>query len=84
MGRFDPIAGAETALTREFGKHVFEIAERLRVAYTLYNYRVWVVEAEGSEPPTPHQVIEPSLCDAASYITDFPKPEWQAAIEALQ
>jgi hypothetical protein len=44
----------------------------------------WMVEAEGTELPTPHQVIEPSLCDAASYFTDFPKPEWQAAIEALQ
>jgi hypothetical protein len=43
MGRFTPIAGAETALTREFGKHVFEIAELLRVAHILYNYRVWVV-----------------------------------------
>ena len=43
MGRFTPIAGAETALTREFGKHVFEIAEVLRVAHILYNYRVWVV-----------------------------------------
>jgi hypothetical protein len=43
IGRFTPIAGAETALTREFGKHVFEIAEVLRVAHILYNYRVWVV-----------------------------------------
>jgi hypothetical protein len=43
MGRFTPIAGAETALTREFGKHVFEIAELLRVVHILYNYRVWVV-----------------------------------------
>ena len=43
MGRFTPIAGAETALTREFGKHVFEIAELLRVSHILYNYRVWVV-----------------------------------------
>jgi hypothetical protein len=43
MGRFTSIAGAETALTRESGKHVFEIAELLRVAHNLYNYRVWVV-----------------------------------------
>ena len=53
MGRFTPIAGAETALTREFGKHVFEIAEVLRVAHILYNYRVWVVGATGIEPVTP-------------------------------
>jgi hypothetical protein len=51
MGRFTPIAGAETALTREFGKHVFEIAELLRVSHILYNYRVWVVVcAVGYEP----------------------------------
>jgi hypothetical protein len=53
MGRFSQIAGAETALTREFAKHVFEIAELLRVAHTLYNYRVWVVEVVGIEPKTP-------------------------------
>jgi hypothetical protein len=53
MGRFTPIAGAETALTREFGKHVFEIAELLRVAHILYNYRVWVVGVIGIEPVTP-------------------------------
>jgi hypothetical protein len=52
MGRFTPIAGAETALTREFGKHVFEIAELLRVSHILYNYRVWVVGAPGLEPGT--------------------------------
>jgi hypothetical protein len=50
MGRLTPIAGAETALTREFGKHVFEIAELLRVSYILYNYRVWAVELTGIEP----------------------------------
>ena len=61
MGRFTPIAGAETALTREFGKHVFEIAELLRVAHILYNYRVWVVETEGTKLPTPHAVTRTSL-----------------------
>ena len=59
MGRFTPIAGAETALTREFGKHVFEIAEVLRVAHILYNYRVWVVETIWIELPAPHAGIEP-------------------------
>jgi hypothetical protein len=53
MGRLTPIAGAETALTREFGKHVFEIAELLRVPHIRYNYRVWVVGATGIEPVTP-------------------------------
>src|SRR6266852_2250746 len=31
-GSFGSIAGAETALTREFGRHVFEIAALLRVS----------------------------------------------------
>jgi hypothetical protein len=52
MGSFGSIAGAETALTREFGRHVFEIAALLRVSHTLYNYRVWVVGAPGLEPGT--------------------------------
>jgi hypothetical protein len=59
MASFAAIAGAETAVTREFGRHVFDIAELLRVSNTLYNYRVWVVETEGTELPTPHPVIEP-------------------------
>jgi len=42
-GSFGSIAGAETALTREFGRHVFEIAALLRVSQTIHNYRVWVV-----------------------------------------
>jgi hypothetical protein len=52
-GSFGSIAGAETALTREFGGHVFEIAALLRVSQRLYNYRVWVVGATGIEPVTP-------------------------------
>ena len=42
-GSFGSIAGAETALTRVFGRHVFEIAALSRVVSTLYNYRVCVV-----------------------------------------
>ena len=57
MGRFTPIAGAETALTREFGKHVFEIAELLRVAHNLYNYRVLVVETIWIELPAPVEAL---------------------------
>src|SRR2546430_7244888 len=53
MGSFGSIAGAETALTRDFGRHVFEIAALLRVSCSLYNYRVWVVGATGIEPVTP-------------------------------
>ena len=45
MGSFASIAGTETALTREFGRHAFENAALLRVPHTLYNYRVWVVGA---------------------------------------
>jgi hypothetical protein len=52
-GSFGSIAGAETALTREFGRHVFEIAALLRAPERLYNYRVWVVGATGIEPVTP-------------------------------
>jgi len=43
MGPFAAIAGAETAPTRKFGRHVFDIAALLRVSDILYNYRVWVV-----------------------------------------
>jgi hypothetical protein len=35
MGSFASIAGAEIALTREFGRHVFEIAALLRVLFVL-------------------------------------------------
>jgi hypothetical protein len=48
MGSFGSIARAETALTREFGRHVFEIATLLRVSERLYNYRMWVVGAPGA------------------------------------
>src|SRR5882724_724222 len=47
MGSFVSIAGTETTLTREFGRHVFEIAALLRASHTLYNDRVWVVEVVG-------------------------------------
>src|SRR5260370_1243925 len=43
MGSFASIAGTETALTSQFGRHAFENAALLRVSHTLYNYRVWVV-----------------------------------------
>ena len=53
MGPFAAIAGAETAPTRKFGRHVFEIAALLRVSDILYNYRVWVVGVMGIELVTP-------------------------------
>ena len=53
MGSFASIAGAETALTREFGRHAFENAALLRVSHTLYNYRVWVVGVMEIELVTP-------------------------------
>ena len=59
MGSFASIAGAETALTKEFGRHVFEIAALLRVSHTLYNYRVLVVEMIWTKLAAPHAVIEP-------------------------
>ena len=58
-GSFGSIAGAETALTREFGRHVFEIAALLRVSQRLHNYGVWVVEAVGHKLVTHQPVIEP-------------------------
>jgi hypothetical protein len=39
MGSFAAIAGAETALTKEIDRHVFEIAELLRVSLRVYNLR---------------------------------------------
>src|ERR1700688_2082421 len=59
-GSFGSIAGAETALTREFGRHVFEIAALLRVSQRLHNYRVWVVGATGIEPVTPSMSTPPA------------------------
>ena len=59
MASFAAIAGAETAATGEFGRHVFEIAALLRVSQTPYNYRVCVVETVGLELRTHHPVIEP-------------------------
>jgi hypothetical protein len=58
-GPFGSIAGAETALTREFGRHVFEIAALLRVSRRLCNYRVLVVETIWTKLHAPHAVIEP-------------------------
>src|ERR1700687_964127 len=58
-GSFGSIAGAETALTREFGRHVFEIAALLRVSQRLHNYGVWVVETIWTKLHAPHAVIEP-------------------------
>src|SRR4029077_18386683 len=60
-GPFGSIAGAETALTREFGRHVFEIAALLRVSRRLCNYRVLVVETIWTKLAAPHTVIETSL-----------------------
>jgi hypothetical protein len=57
-GPFGSIAGAETALTREFGRHVFDIAALLRVSRRrLCNYRVWVVEMVWFELAAPHAVL---------------------------
>ena len=61
MGSFGSIAGAETALTREFGRHVFEIAALLRVSQRLYNYRVWVVELRGTKLRAYHPVLRTGL-----------------------
>jgi len=57
MGTFGSIAGAETALTRDFGRHVFEMAALSRVPQTQYNYRVSVVEMVWFELAAPHTVL---------------------------
>src|ERR1700716_3588811 len=61
MGSFASIAGAKTTLTGEISRHVFEIAALSRVSPILYNYRVLVVETEGTKLPTPHAVTRTSL-----------------------
>src|SRR6266478_2623722 len=61
MGSFASIAGTETALTSQFGRHAFENAALLRVSHILYNYRVWVVETIWTKLAAPHAGIEPSL-----------------------
>jgi hypothetical protein len=61
MGPFAAIAGAETAPTRKFGRHVFDIAALLRVSDILYNYRVWVVGVIGIE------LVTPSLFERKTY-----------------
>src|SRR5229473_2464464 len=71
-GSFGSIAGAETALTREFGRHVFEIAALLRVSQRLYNYRVWVVGVMGVE------LVTPSLFERKT-TTKNVFPPWQSA-----
>ena len=59
MALFAAIAGAETAPTREFGRHVFDITELLRVSIAIYNYRVCVVEMIWTKLPAPYAGIEP-------------------------
>jgi hypothetical protein len=61
MGSFGSIAGAETQLTREFVRHVFEIAAQLRVSHIPYNYRVWMVGVIGIE------LVTPSLFERKTY-----------------
>ena len=57
IGSFAAIEEAETALTRKFGRHVFEIARLLRVYHNTYNDRVCLVETEGTELAAPHAVL---------------------------
>jgi hypothetical protein len=70
MGSFGSIARAETALTRDFGRHAFENAALLRVSHSIYNYRVWVVEMIWTKLVTPQPVIEP-VADRASPERNF-------------
>jgi hypothetical protein len=60
LASFGSIAGAETAPTREFGRHAFEIAALLRVSHTTYNLRVWMVETVEIELAAQHTVVETS------------------------
>jgi hypothetical protein len=59
MASFAAISGAETALISEYGGHVFDIAELLRVSIAIYNYRVCVVGLVRIKLAAPHAVIEP-------------------------
>src|ERR1700692_3905292 len=58
MGSFAVNARPETTRIREFGRHVFEIAGLSRASLNIYNLRVWVVDTEGIELPTPQPVLE--------------------------
>jgi hypothetical protein len=71
MGSFASIAGTETALTSQFGRHAFENAALLRVSHTLYNYRVWVVETIWTKLAAPHAGIEPSLRKLVAEVADL-------------
>ena len=51
------IAGAETALNKKLGGHVFDIAKDVRASLTLHNLRVWVVEMVWFELAAPHAVL---------------------------
>src|ERR1700730_16015592 len=64
MGLFGSIAGAETALTRVFGRHVFEIAALLRVSQRLRNYRVWIGGGDQTAN-SPRSHVEPVSEDSA-------------------
>ena len=66
MASFAAIAGAETAPTREFGRHVFDITALLRVFTFRYNYRVCVVGIIWTELAAPRPVL--SNCVSASSI----------------
>src|SRR5258708_31985592 len=52
MGSFAAIAGTETALTGQFGRHAFENAALFRVSHTLYNYSALALGSPGLEPGT--------------------------------
>ena len=81
MGSFASIAGTETALTREFGRHVFEIAALSRVSHTLYNYRVWVVEMIWTKLAAPHPVFD--LVSAFESGTEFFEAETAGRISLI-
>jgi hypothetical protein len=72
MGPFAAIAGAETAPTGEFGRHVFDIAALLRVSDIPYNYRVLVVGVMGIK------LVTPSLFERKT-TTKNVFPPWQSA-----
>jgi hypothetical protein len=66
LASFALIARAETTLAEKIGRHVFEVADLSRVSLDRYNFRVWMVETEGTKLPTPLAVMsEPVSRDGA-------------------
>jgi hypothetical protein len=71
MGLLAAFPAPETALIREFGRHVFDITTVLRAPNNRYNFRVWVVGATGIEPIFGRECHPADLPKTALYLQGF-------------